>query len=319
MISINIFIPIALLVVGFALLWKGGELLVDSASSLASRAKIPPMIIGLTLVSFGTSAPELFVNIIASVQKQSDIILGNIIGSNIANTLLILGLGGLFYPKMLQKVTVKKEIIINILVTLLLIGLMINPFWSPFKISHLDSIILILALILFMFYLIKKNKTIQDSDSSPTLDTKKALLFFSFGCVCLPLGGYWVIESAIELAQLFKISEACISLFAIAIGTSLPELATTIIASLKKKNDLALGNIIGSNIFNILLILGISGLINPIIVNPQLVLDTQIACMAVVGFLIMSIIKTNPDIKRFQSLTLFVSYWAFIIYVFYRG
>ncbi len=257
-----------LFIVGFILLVKGAEWLVDGSASLARRYKISEMTIGLTIVSIGTSAPELIVNIIASINGNSDIAIGNIFGSNIANVLLILGITAVIYPIPIRKNTIRTDIPF-VLVATLLVGFLANA--HIFKatqslfISRSDGIILLVFFGVFMSYVFqmsKNNPPKFDPINEKTVGI--SILLIIIGVSCLFFGGKWVVEGAVQIARLLNLSESFIGLTIVAIGTSLPELVTSIIAARKHNVDIAVGNVIGSNVFNLLWVIGISALIRPL-------------------------------------------------------
>ena len=311
---------VALLLFGFAFLWKGGDYLISGVSALGKKLSIPSIILGLTLVSFGTSGPELIVNIIASINHKPDIIMGNIIGSNIANSLLILGLAGSIFPIHYKKTALSFEVLANIVISLLLYACVIWMPSSPYTIIAFEGYLL-LAFFSFVIYRIltqKRDPYLEDIETH-SLSTTNAILLFSAGCVLLPLGGQWVVASSITIGKLLHVSEAFMSLFAVAIGTSLPELSATIIAAKRKENDLALGNIIGSNIFNILLILGLSSVISPISVLPSLRFDLSVMIITSIVIGIFFFTNKKEVYSKKQCLFFFTSYCLYIIYIFNRG
>lgn len=265
-------IPVLWLILGLVLLIKGADWLVDGASALAKKFNISDLAIGLTIVAFGTSAPELVVNVMGSIEGHHEIVFANVIGSNNFNLLVILGIAGLITPLVVQSSTVWKEIPISFFAAFLLFVLA-NDFWSPnaFTLSRLDGCIFLLLFGGFLFYVYKQLAT----DSAEIPSTKKhysQLKIWSFiilGLGGLIFGGQLVVNNAIEIATIAGLSEKIIGLTIIAAGTSLPELATSVVAAFRKNADIAVGNIIGSNIFNIFLILGISSLVNPIHFNPS--------------------------------------------------
>lgn len=287
-------IAIGLLIIGFVVLIKGADFLVDGASAIAKRFDISDIIIGLTIVSFGTSAPELVVNIGAAMEGSHAMIFGNVLGSNIFNTCLILGTAGLIYPLVVQRATVRLELPFSILIVVVMyllandamvMGSSTNIF------SKLDGGILLLVFGGFLFYVyqsatasmptqsdvVSPNTTtvlddnfeenvvagIETDIPEPTGSVVKDIVFVVLGMVGLILGGNLVLDNAVFLAKVFQMPERVIGLTVVAIGTSLPELATSVVAALKKNSDIAVGNVVGSNIFNILLVLGASAVLAP--------------------------------------------------------
>ncbi len=258
----NILISIILLVVGFVLLIKGADIFVDGASSTAENFKISKMLIGLTIVAFGTSAPEFAVSISAFASGSTDMVLGNVIGSCILNILLILGVAALIRPLKTKDNTVKKELPLCLLISTLLAVLFLDTIFagaSSNEITRSDGIVILLFFSVFLYYLfsLTKNKTTDSTESKPQFPLGKSLVFVVLGLVGIIAGSELVVSSASNIATAIGWSERLISLTIIAFGTSLPELITTVVASRKNEQDLAIGNIIGSNIFNICIVLGV--------------------------------------------------------------
>lgn len=311
---------LSILILGFAFLWKGGDYLISGVSSLGKKLNIPSIILGLTLVSFGTSGPELIVNIIASVSHKPDIIMGNIIGSNIANSLLILGLAGILFPIQYKKESLSFEVIVNIVISVILYALVIVFPTKPFILTSIEGYVL-LGLFSFYIYriLIKKRDPNIDIGEPHHISLSKSIFLFSSGCILLPLGGQWVVSSSITIGQLLHVSEAFMALFAVAIGTSLPELSATVIAAKRHENELALGNIIGSNVFNILLILGLSSTISEITVLPNLRLDLIVMILASIILGVFFFVNKQQSYSKKQCLLFLTMYIAYFIYIFNRG
>lgn len=254
-------INILVLIIGFIILIKGADLFVDSASSLASNFKLSKTVIALTIVAFGTSAPELGVSVKAILNGSGDIVLGNVIGSNILNIVLILGVSSVFHSLSVKNNTIKKEIPFLLLVTILL-SVLIND--SFFDIGHVnafskaDGFIVLIFFIVFVYYLISMIRNKVDDDSEPPkYNLKKSLFYTALGLIAIVIGSDFVVESATEIATILGISERMISLTVIALGTSLPELVTSVTATSKGEYDIALGNVVGSNICNIGVVLGL--------------------------------------------------------------
>ena len=276
-----------LLVAGFVLLIKGADVLVDGASSFAKKFGISSLVIGLTIVAFGTSAPELIVNLFASIQGNTDIAIGNILGSNIANILLILGISAVIYPLAIQKGTVFKEIPLSLL-AIIVVAIMANDILvdnrSFSELTRIDGLVLISFFIIFLYYTFGISKAEGENTSNNIKDRSiiKSVLMAIGGLIALTIGGKWVVDSAMEIALNIGISQAVIGLTVVAIGTSLPELATSAVAAYKKNTDIAVGNIVGSNIFNIFWILGISAIINPLPFSSLLMRDVIATVIATV-------------------------------------
>lgn len=253
---------IVLLIIGFIVLVKGADLFVDSAASLAENFHLSKILIALTIVAFGTSAPEFAVSIKSSLAGTGDIVLGNVIGSNILNILLILGISSCIHTLNVKNATVKKELPITILLTTLLVVLMSDHLLSGIKINSLtrsDGIVILLFFLVFIYYLFStmRHKVEEEKNSKPKYGIVKSLVFTLIGISCLILGSNAVVDSASSIAKLLGVSERMISLTIIALGTSLPELVTSVIATKKGEYDIAIGNVVGSNIFNIGIVLGI--------------------------------------------------------------
>ena len=313
-----------LLILGFIFLINGADLLVDGSSSLAKRYRIPDLVIGLTIVAFGTSSPELILNIIASLQGASDLAIGNIIGSNTSNILLITGIAAIIYPIQVQQTTIKREVPFS-LITIGILFLLANDFLfgsSPISyLNRVDGLLLIIFFGIFMYYSfgLAKRKDKEDVEFE-VMPMSKSIFYIIIGIVGLTVGGKWIIDSATALAQQFGLSDALIGLTLLAIGTSLPELATSIVAAVKRKTDLAIGNIVGSNIFNIFLILGISSLIKPLIFNPTLNTDILICFLAGCTLFYFALTgKKKRHIERWEGAILLSAYFIYIGFLIWRG
>lgn len=256
-------INIILLLIGFGLLVKGADLFVDGASSTAQNFKVPKTLIGLTIIAFGTSIPEFAVSMNALASDSSDMVLGNVIGSCILNILLILGIAAFINPIKIKDNTAKKELPLCMLISTLLVVVFIDiklDHKLVNQISRSDAIVILLFFIVFIYYLltlIRQRKQKNDEEETPPFTLKKSFLLIIIGLIGIIIGSELVVKKAIAIANVMGISERVISLTIIAFGTALPELITTIISSKKKEQDLLLGNIIGSNIFNICIVLGI--------------------------------------------------------------
>lgn len=263
-----IIISLILLIVGFILLIKGADWFVDGASSLAANFKVPKMIIALTIVTFGTSAPELAISLNSMIAGNTEMVLGNIIGSNIANIFLILGMSSLFHNLIIKTNTVKKELPIVILMTTLLIVLMNDVWFDPVALNMLtrsDGIVILLFFMVFVYYLIYTIRKGHHEDDKPKFKKLKSTILTVLGIAGIIVGSDLVVEHATNIATILGISQKFISLTVLAIGTSLPELVTSVIAAMKGEEDIAIGNVVGSCIFNIGCVLGLSiGIFGPI-------------------------------------------------------
>ena len=302
-----------LIIIGFVLLIVGADLLVDGASGIAKKFHIPEIIIGLTIVSIGTSMPELFVSITSAIDGYSDMALGNVIGSNLCNLLLILGLSSLIKPVDFQEETRKYEIPMCLLFTIIL---MIFSNTSG-GISRIEAVILLVLFVLFIAYTIYMGKKKSKEDSKVVEEknknkTIKNIILIILGIVGLKFGGDFVVNNAVNIAKMFNISEKVISLTILAIGTSLPELVTSVTAAIKGNSDIAIGNIIGSNIFNILLILGVSSVIKPITFNSSYNMDLSILCISTVILALFPIIPPKNEMSRMNGLVYVILYAAYL-------
>lgn len=306
-----------LIIIGFTSLILGANWLVDGASSLAKKNNVSDLVIGLTIVAFGTSAPELVVNTVASFNGLSDIVLGNIIGSNNFNLFVILGIAGLIYPITVQSSTAWKEIPISLMVAILLLVLANNYFinQNP-EISRVDGFILLMGFICFIYYVFRQLK--QEKAEVITYEDKsnyKIWGLVTFGIAGLVIGGKLVVDNSINIATELGVSQKIIGLTIIAAGTSLPELVTSIVAALKKNSDIAIGNVIGSNIFNVLLILSISSFVNPIKYNPNFNQDLLILIGGTVFLIIAMFTGKRKKLDRWEALILLSFYLIYTTYL----
>ncbi|HKM45910.1 MAG TPA: calcium/sodium antiporter [Dysgonamonadaceae bacterium] len=310
---------IVLIVAGFTALIFGANWLVDGSSALAKKYSVSDLIIGLTIVSFGTSAPELVVNSVASINGYSDIILGNIIGSNNFNLFITLGIAGLIYPMWVQKSTVWKEIPISLIAAVALLLLANNFFIGATSgISRIDGIILLLFFAGFIFYVFKQMKSGVEPIEEITYEHKSNLKIWGLiiiGLAGLIIGGQLVVDNGVQLATQLGVSEKIIGLTIIAIGTSLPELLTSVVAALKKNTGIAIGNIIGSNIFNIFLILSVSSLIAPISYNLSFNTDIYILIGGTLFLFLMMFIGKRHKLDRWGAALLLIFYLAYTFYL----
>ncbi|WMN11768.1 calcium/sodium antiporter [Marivirga salinae] len=311
-------VQILLIVVGFACLVFGANWLVDGASSLAKKYNVSDLAIGLTIVAFGTSAPELVVNIVGSVKGYSDIVVGNIVGSNNFNLFIILGISGLLLPISVQSSTAWKEIPISLFVAVLMLFLINDfSFSEPSSISRLEGTIMLILFLMFLYYVfnqMKSDPNIQ-SDIVPK-STTKIWVLIAVGLSGLIIGGQLVVTNAVNVANSLGVSEKIIGLTIVAAGTSLPELVTSVVAATKKNSDIAIGNVVGSNIFNILLILSISSIINPIEFNPKFNLDLYILIGGTVFLLIAMVTGKRKKLDRWEAallLTFYISYTVYLV------
>jgi len=309
-----------LFVVGFVLLISGANLLVEGSASIAKKLNISSIVIGLTIVAFGTSAPELIVNIFASIQGNTDIAIGNILGSNIVNILFILGVSAVIFPLATKENTVWKEIPLSLLAAILL-GVMVNDTLidgGTFSgITRIDGIIFLAFFIIFLYYTFGISKVIGENTDLEIKEMSymKSSLYIVGGLSGLIFGGKWIVDGAIKIAEGFNVSQSLIGLTIVAIGTSLPELATSAVAAYKKQSDIAIGNVVGSNIFNIFFILGFSALIRPLPFSKTSDIDIIMTIFSsLILFLIMFIGKKHT-IERWQGITMIVIYIGYVAYL----
>lgn len=312
-------IEILLLIVGLALLIKSADWLVSGASVLAKKYNVSDLAIGLTVVAFGTSAPELVVNVIASSQNLNDIVYGNVIGSNIANLFLILGITGLIYPLIVQSSTIWKEIPMSLGAVVLLYFLSQNFFLGGIlELSRIDGLVLILMFALFMYYVFKQLKTDTSTIEIPAkkMAAWKTWLFIVIGLAGLVIGGRLVVINAVEIATVLGVSEKIIGFTIVAIGTSLPELATSVVAALKKNTNIAVGNIIGSNIFNIFLIIAISSLVRPVQFNTVFNTDLYLLAGGTAFLFLAMFTGGKKKLDRWEAailLMIYLGYTGFLV------
>lgn len=309
-------IQILILAFGFAILIKGADWLVDGASALGRRYNISDLAIGLTIVAFGTSMPEFFVNVFASYQSHSDIALGNVIGSNIFNLLAILGIAGLISPLTVQSSTVWKEIPLSLLSALMLYLLANNIFSKNFILTRFDGMLLLIFFIYFLYYVFYqlKNENIPIEINKKDISKFKIWIFVIGGLLFLIFGGKLVVNSAVKIAMSLGVSEKIIGLTIVASGTSLPELATSVVAAIKKNNDIAVGNIIGSNIFNILFILGVSSIIKPLNYNTAFNYDLYLLGIGTFLLFIAMFTGEQKKLDRWEAGILLLIYIGYVIY-----
>ncbi len=309
-----------LLLAGFLPLIYGADLLVDNASSLAKRLNIPNIVIGLTIVGFGTSAPEMVVNIFASFGKSSDLVLGNIIGSNLFNTLVILGVSTLIYPILVKKNTIWTEIPLSFLAAVV-IALMANDILidgaGSSVVSRTEGFILLLFFAIFLAYNIHLAISEGYSGGVEVHDKPvfRAVALLLLGLLMLIVGGRVIVFSAIKVASMIGLSERVIALTVVSVGTSLPELATSVIAARKKNTEIAIGNVIGSNIYNIFFILGLSAVINPVAIQPMANLDLLLNVAASLLLFIFVFTGSERKLHRLEGIVFLIIYIAYVTYL----
>jgi cation:H+ antiporter len=311
-----------LLLIGFAPLIFGANILIINASSLAKKLNIPSIVIALTIVGFGTSSPEMVVNIIASTQGNSPIVLGNIIGSNILNILLILGISALFYPVVVKGNTTWLEIPLSFLsaVVILIVAndVIIDRAYES-VISRIDGIILLLFFTVFIVYNISLalKGNFSGADEIKEKNVVISIILIITGLLLLAGGGRIIVYAAVKVAESMGLDERIIALTIISIGTSLPELATTIVAALKKSPDIAIGNIVGSNIFNVFFVLGISAVIHPVKVDQSANIDLLVNLISSALLFIFVLAGSGRRISRFEGGLFVATYIAYLIFIIY--
>lgn len=309
----QIVIQLLLLVVGFVLLMKGADWFVEGASKIADKLGIPQLVIGLTIVAMGTSLPEAAVSITSALKGSAEITIGNVVGSNIFNVLIILGLTAVICVIPVQKSTVRYEIPFTIVITIILavLGLTDNT------VDRAEGVILWVLMIVYLLYLLRLAKNGQPMEDIPEADKNdkvwKMLLMVIVGGAMIVLGSDVTVDAATELAVMFGMSERFIGLTIVAFGTSLPELVTSVTAGLKGKTDIAVGNIVGSNIFNILFVVGTTALITPVVYSAEFLADSLIAIAAVVLLLVCVLRKQR--LSRLGGAIMLVGYAAYFVYL----
>ena len=302
-------IDIFYLLIGTTMLYFGADWIVRSSVSIAKKSNIAPMIIGLTIVAFGTSLPELIVSITAALNDSSSLSVGNAIGSNIANIGLVLGLSSLIFPISCVYKKIKKDLWINIIITIIFV-----LFAFDGLISRFEGMIMFLCLIYYILLCISEEK---DDEEIPDniISNNRIFLYLLGGIFVLAYGADLFVDGAISLAKKLGISEAVVGVSIVAFGTSLPELATSVVAAFKKESDISLGNILGSNIFNILCVLGISSMISQLD-SPIQMMNREVYFLFILGFLLIAISKMNQPISRLSSAALLITYFYFIYLLF---
>ncbi|MDZ7740704.1 MAG: calcium/sodium antiporter [Bacteroidota bacterium] len=314
-----------LFITGFVLLIKGADLLIKGAMRIAHKYQISDIVIGLTIVSLGTSLPELIINLFASFKGNAPIAIGNIFGSNVANVLLILGLSAIFNPLPLKRNTIYSEIPFAIIATLL-VGFLANAAFSETEsrliIDRADGAILMLFFFMFMLYVFKIARKNEQELSEKVIDDsslKKPLFYVALGMVMLFFGGEWVVNGASKIATDMGLSQEFIGLTIVALGTSLPELVTSVIAAKNKNADIAVGNVIGSNIFNLLWVLGLSALIKPLPFDVINNIDILVMVFSTTIIIFALGLDGKNRINRFSGIIFVLLYATYIYYLFIRG
>ena len=309
-----IVLNILLLLLGFVLLIKGADFFVDGSSSIAKFLKVPSVVIGLTIVAMGTSAPEAAVSITAGISGSNEIAISNVVGSNIFNMLVVVGVCAIIKSFDLDKNILKRDFPVNIVANVVLLGAML----LGSAISRFDGIMMLLLMIAYITWLVVnalKNRE-ESSDNIKTISPILSVVYIIGGLAAVIFGGDLVVDNATVLAQAMGWSETFIGLTIIAIGTSLPELVTSIVASKKGENGLALGNVVGSNIFNLLFIIGLSGSITEIAVDLSAIMNTVfLLIMTVLMYVLCVVRKKLGRVEGIIMLSLYVAYTGYLLYV----
>lgn len=307
-----------LLVLGFILLIKGADMFVEGSSNIAKFFKIPTIIIGLTLVAFGTSAPEAAVSITAAMNSNSDIAISNIVGSNMFNLLCVLGFTAVFKEVVANKEVIRKDYKLSIFSGLLLLVLILinSLFVGHLVLGRISGLILLVVLCLYLYNMIKN---VSEEDKKKIESKKfsiKDIIFIVIGLACVVYGGDLTVDNAIIIAKSWGLSDRFIGLTIVAIGTSLPELCTSLVALIKGENDIAVGNVIGSNIFNILFILGASSLLSPMNICLESIIDLMIFIVCAIGILLFFF--GDFKINKKEAMIMLGIYATYCIYIFFR-
>ena len=312
-------IAVILLIVGFAVLIVGADYFVDGASSTALNFKLSKMLIGLTIVSFGTSAPEFAISMQSLINGSGDILLGNVIGSNILNALLILGLASLICPLKINNETIKKEMPMMLLISTILVVVTLDQVFDPNMVNLItrsDGIVITLFFLIFVYYLIRtmRNKVDEDEEEKPKYGLKKSILVTILGIIAIIIGSDLIVDNAIIIAENLGISERLISLTIIAFGTSLPELVTSVTAAVKHEEEIAVGNIVGSNIFNICIVLGIPiSIFGGITPSGFSIVDIIMLLLSSIVLFIFA--STKHKISKREGFMMLVLYAVYFIYL----
>lgn len=309
--EMELMMQIVFLAIGFVMLVKGADWFVDGAAGIAERFGVPQLVVGLTIVAMGTSAPEAAVSITAALKGSADITIGNVVGSNILNILIILGVSSVIVSIAVAKSTIRYEIPYMLIITALLLGMG----WTGNVITFGEGVVLWLAFILYLAYLFamaKKNRE-EVSEDEQLKPIWQLLVLTVVGLVLIVWGSDVTVDAATAIAQYVGLSERFIGLTIVALGTSLPELFTSVSAAMKGKADIAIGNIVGSNIFNILFVVGTTALITPVVFAPNFVIDTLVAIAA--GVLLLLCVLRGKKLTRTGGILMLLSYAGYFIYL----
>ena len=310
-----------LFAIGFVFLIKGAGFLVDGAVSVARRLNLSDLVIGLTVVAFGTSTPELFVNLIASIKGNSDIAIGNVLGSNIANVFLILGISSIIYPLAVSKGTVWKEIPFSLLATMALLFMANDQILEGAGgsvLTRIDGLIFLCFFTIFIYYTFSIATRIEGMEQHVPIKHNgwlRSLLRIIAGLVGLTIGGKWIVDGAVVIATKLGMSETLIGLTIVAVGTSLPELATSAVAAYKKNVEIAVGNVVGSNIFNIFFVLGISAIIKPLPFQTKNNIDIGAVVISSLMLFFFMFTGKKRSLDRWEGIVFLIFYGCYIIFL----
>ncbi len=312
----NIFVSFFILVVGFILLIKGADFFVDGSSSVAKMLRVPPMIIGLTIVAMGTSLPECAVSVTASLAGSNTLAISNVVGSNIFNLLVVCGVCALFNKLPVQATTLQKEFPLSIVCA----GLLLVFGYTGMVVGRMESIILLVVFAGYILWMIAQARKARSNavtdfevEDYEIMPVWKCVIFIVGGISAIKFGGDFVVDGAVDVAQAFGLSDTLIGLTIVAFGTSLPELATSIVAARKNEVDIAVGNVIGSNIFNILFVLGIAGAISPVEFIFSNVVDTVV--LIVISAVVLLLAWRKKQLWRFEGGVMIAMYAAYVYYI----
>jgi len=318
-------IDVLLMIAGFALLYKGADWLVRGSSALAKRMRVSDLVVGLTIVALGTSAPELFVSVVGSIEGTSEIVIGNIVGSCVINVFVILGIASLFMPLTVKRGTVWREIPFTVLAVLAL-GFLVNDRFignGDFSVlSRLDGVVLLIFFAAFMYYVFsiaRGREEIVGEVNPPGWGLGASVVAVVVGLAVLILGSKWVVDGAVFVAGLLGVSETFIGLTIVAFGTSLPELATSVVAAYKKNPEIAVGNVVGSNIFNICLILGLSSTIRPLPFTPSSNIDIGMALLGSLFLFAFMFTGRRHRLDRWEGIMFLVIYAGYLAFLIVRA
>ncbi|MBM7649933.1 cation:H+ antiporter [Bacillus ectoiniformans] len=311
------------LLVGFVLLIKGADFFVSGSSSIARALRVSPLLIGLTIVAFGTSSPEATVSILAALDGSAGVAIGNVVGSNIFNITLVVGITAMIAPLMVESETIRKEIPFTLLGSVVLFVLISDIQLQGADgnfITRGDGFILLLFFAIFLYYIFevaRHGRKKEEEEAPAEIAWGKNILFTLLGLGGIIWGGDLVVGSATEIAFSFGMSETLVGLTIVAVGTSLPELITSITAAVKKESEIALGNIVGSNIFNIFFVLGTASVISPLAVDPKIFTDALLMIVLTVTLLLFS--RTKFKVDRVEGIILAIAYIGYMVYIIIRN